>query len=172
MRIDDKVIRKWVRIVLLVLMLATLVYIFSNSMVPAEESAAQSDTVRDTADKIIPDSVPAKPTILDNIRKLAHFVEFGILGIEVAIYVVFYEKKRLYISLPVSYAVPFIFGFVDESIQVLSSRGPEITDVWIDALGFATFASVVYLVFGAVMLTLFAVRRIKKKGKKNEKGQE
>ncbi len=169
MKIDDRLVRKWIRAVLLLLMLATVIYIFSNSMVPAEESAVQSDTVRDTADKIIPDSVPVKPSILDNIRKLAHFVEFGVLGIEVAIYVIFYEKKRLYVSLPASFAVPFLFGFIDESIQALTSRGPEITDVWIDALGFACFASVIYLLYGAVMLILLAVKRTRKNGKEVKK---
>ena len=62
-------------------------------------------------------------------------------------------------SAPISYACPFAVGFLDESIQVLSERGPSITDVWIDIGGYATFASLAYLIGGAALLIIYFIRK-------------
>lgn len=147
-RRGDSGVKMYIRLILLALMLVTVVYIFSNSARSQEESTEQSDTVKEIVDEVIPDAVPAKPDIIENIRKLAHFTEFGLLGVEVALYVIIFERRRLALALPLSFALPFAVGFLDESIQVLSSRGPSITDVWIDVGGFASFAATVYALFG------------------------
>lgn len=147
----DTGVKLYLRLILFALMLVTVVYIFSNSAKTQEASTEQSDTVKEIVDEVIPDTVPAKPNIIENIRKLAHFTEFGILGLEVALYVIIFERRRLALAIPLSFALPFAVGFIDESIQVLSSRGQSITDVWIDVGGFASFAAAVYALFGIAM---------------------
>ena len=59
--------------------------------------------------------------------------------------------------------VPFFVGFIDESIQSLSGRGPLIEDVWIDIGGFATFYALTLAVcfFGIAILRV--IKTIKNK---------
>ena len=148
-----------VRIALLVSMLLTVAFIFYNSSLPKQESADASDKLGEIVEEILPDDTPVEDFVLTNLRKIAHFTEYGLLGIEIALYVLIFERRRWYVSLPISYACPFAVGFLDESIQVLSERGPSITDVWIDIGGYATFASLAYLIGGAALLIIYFIRK-------------
>lgn len=154
------------RIALVLAMLGTVCFIFVNSMLPKQESSEQSSKVEDFLEEVIPDDLPAKQPIIDNTRKIAHFTEYGLLGIEVALYVVIFMRKRLIWAVPASFGIPFAVGFLDESIQVLSDRGPAIEDVWIDIGGYAAFAVLTYGVCALCMLVQTALRkrRMKKDG--------
>ncbi len=147
------------RIALLVAMLITVAFIFYNSSLPQKESADASDKVGEIVEEILPDDTPVEDFVLTNLRKIAHFTEYGLLGVEIALYVLLFERRRFYIFAPFSYGIPVIVGFLDESIQVLSERGPSITDVWIDIGGYSTFASLAYLIGGAALLIAFLVKR-------------
>lgn len=145
-----------VRVILIVAMCATLLFIFINSALPKEQSAAQSGVIEEIVDKIIPDEVPVKNLIIENIRKIAHFSEYGLLGIEVILYIFLFLRKRIYLYAPLSPLCAAFVGFIDESIQMLSNRGPMISDVWIDIGGFVTFAllslGVLYAALGVIKL--------------------
>ena len=94
-------------------------------------------------------------TFIDtNIRKVAHFLEFGLLGIEAAVLLLLaYGKGKVRPSLPAplckvarSFLFPVTVAFCDESIQLLSSRGPSVLDMWIDIIGYLCFFILTYVV--------------------------
>ena len=95
-----------------------------------------------------------------NLRKIGHFVEFAILGTEVALFVLFFARKLRYGIFSLIFS-PLVALF-DETIQIFSNRGPSITDVWIDTAGFISFGALVYLLYFTVIFTK------KKLGKKQE----
>ena len=153
------------RVFLYLAMAATVIFIFVNSSLPPELSSEQSDAVGGFIASIIPPDTAVGSFILDNLRKIAHFTEYGLLGIEIAIYVtVFGEKKRVRRALS-ALPVPLFVGFTDETIQIFSGRGPEISDVWIDIGGFIFFS---LLAYGGLALILLAVRLVKYKQREKE----
>ena len=149
----------WLRVALIAAMAATVLFIFINSTLPKEQSAQQSGVIEEIVDKVIPDDVPVKDMIIENIRKIAHFSEYGLLGIELALYIFFFRRKRIYLYAPMSPLVAMLVGFLDESIQLLSDRGPMISDVWIDIGGFATFTLITYGALYAGLGILTLIRR-------------
>ena len=145
--------------VLLALIAGTVVFIFVNSALPPEVSAEQSGTVGGIIAEIIPPDTDLGSFIQEYLRKIAHFTEYGMLGIEISLLVFFYFKRRVLFGCSAA-AVPFFVGFIDESIQILSDRGPSISDVWIDIGGFITFSLLSYAVLALGDIT---VKIIKKK---------
>ena len=150
---------KWGRIALIVLMIATVLFVFYNSCLSKDDSSQQSDTVSQIIDALFPEDTDFKEFVLGNLRKIAHFTEYGILGTEVALYILIYERKRCKMFAPLSLLVPVLVGFLDESIQVLSERGPSITDVWIDIGGYFAFSILVYIVAGTVFFVKDLLKR-------------
>ncbi len=136
---------KFFKFALLSLIAATLLFIFIQSMLPPETSGAESDAVGEIIGEIIPPETKPGAFIQTNLRKLAHFMEFFFLGAEVALYVVFFTKRSVFAWL--SYPLALLSAFFDESIQMLSGRGPSIFDVWIDFFGFFVSASLTYAIF-------------------------
>ena len=138
-------------------MLSTLVFIFYNSALPPAQSTEQSDKVSDIITSIIPEDTSLGKFIIEYIRKIAHFTEYGFLGIQVALYVMIFGQKRLRSAL-FGYIIPFFVGFVDETVQIWSDRGPSISDVWIDIGGFFTFSTLAYAV---IVLFLLVYKKVK-----------
>ena len=133
------------RIILVLLIIATLIFIFSNSLKNQEASSEDSDAVGGIIAEILPPDTPPGAFVQDNLRSIAHFTEFALLGIECALYVAFFTKRRLRNAL-ISPIFGLVVGFVDESLQYLSDRAPEISDVWIDLGGFVLLSVITYLV--------------------------
>lgn len=145
-----ELIEKIVAWLFIALMIGTVLFIFINSMLPPEKSTEQSDTVKDIIVEILPDNSKTENFVEEYIRKIAHFTEYGLLGVELAVYLMLFHRRRPYLF-ALALTVPFFVGFIDESIQCLSGRGPLIEDVWIDIGGFATFYSLTLAVcFAAV----------------------
>ena len=65
---------------------------------------------------------------------------------------------------------PFFVGFIDESIQSISGRGPLIEDVWIDIGGFATFYALTLAVCFSVIAVIRVIKTIKNKNKRGSNG--
>ena len=144
------------RIILLVGMFSTLLFTFNQSLLPPEESSQVSDDVQSFLDAIIPPDTPIGEFVHDNIRKIAHFTEYCVLGLFVSVYVVIFmpkidslpkERVRFLIY---SFILAPIIGLFDETLQIFSGRGPAIADVWLDTTGFFTSAAIVYAVFYTV----------------------
>ncbi len=145
------------RITLTVLIICTLCFTFYQSLLPPEQSTEVSDSVSDAIEPIIPSDTPSGSYIHTNLRKIAHFIEFAALGLEVALFVILFlpawgstlrSKAKLILH---SYLVAPLTALLDETIQVFTGRGPAITDVWIDTAGFVTLATLAYLVYLAVV---------------------
>ncbi len=150
--------------VLIVAIALTVIFIFSNSLKTKDQSLEDSNSVGGFISSIFPPESDIGKFILQYIRKIAHFSEYGLLGIEVAVLVIFYFKKRISAAL-VSLNLSLIVAFIDESLQYISERGPSISDVWIDVGGFAFFSLIAYGIAFAVSL---AVRIISRKTSKTE----
>lgn len=118
-----------VRICIFLLVL-NLVFIWGNSLLPAEISQEISDGVLE----LLPE-FPDKPMHQEEesrlIRKLAHFAEFTVLGLLLGWLAVLLERK---------WWLPLIAGIAvacaDEMIQmIVPGRGPGLLDVGIDSCG-------------------------------------
>ncbi len=142
---------------LIAAMLLTLVFIFTNSLKPKSESLEQSGAFSDFVATIFPPDTEFGAFVKEYIRKIAHFTEYGLLGIELAVYISIYASKKLkgaLLSLPLSLSV----AFFDESLQYISDRGPAVSDIWIDVGGFAFFGLIAY---GVMALVFFAIRHFR-----------
>ena len=133
----------YLKITFAVLISATLLFIFINSALPPELSSEESDKVGGFISSIIPPDTTLGQFVLKYIRKIAHFTEYGMLGIEFALMIRLLARRRGR-CFSLSLTVPLFVGFTDESIQILSGRGPSISDVWIDIGGYVFFGTIAY----------------------------
>lgn len=138
-------IRLLLRTALIVLMIATVAFIFYQSSLTTDKSSETSESFKENVvEPILPSDTPAGSYVQDNIRKIAHFVEFFALGMEIAVYVLLFMPKIRFavLSLLVGAAV----AACDETIQIFSERGAQVADVLLDFSGFATCAVFVYVI--------------------------
>ena len=149
------------RYVLLALVVASILHAFIQSALPPETSVAESNKVGEIIEEIIPPETKPGTFVQKNLRKLAHFTEFFMMGAFVSLYVVIYwnEKSAYCIHVPFG----MLIGFFDESIQILSKRGPSVTDVWIDTAGYLSASAIVFAAWYLALL----IRRIYLKRRKN-----
>lgn len=144
--------------VLLIMIVATLAFIFVQSLLPPEKSSEESGTVGEIIGEIIPPETPTGEYIQTNLRKLAHFTEFALLGAETSLYILLFVRRIKYslLSLPSALLV----ALFDETVQIFSGRGPAIKDVWIDFAGFA-FSAVVFYTVAALTVAVTKIHRHK-----------
>ena len=155
---------RYLKVALIVLMIGTVVFIFVQSCLPPEVSSAESEAVGGFIASIIPEDTKLYDFVIEYIRKIAHFTEYGLLGIEIAVYIAFFVKdKKKYLCMTPT--VPFFVGFIDETIQCFSDRGPMIEDVWIDIGGFITFSLIAWGVICASCAIIKKVKEVRSRKK-------
>ena len=126
-----------------------LVFIWGNSLLPAELSAAFSSWVKDLLAALLP-GVPSGEGGHGLLRKIAHFTEFGCLGACLA-----WRMGMLRRPAWLALAGGFCVACVDETIQCfVPGRGPAFTDVLLDTAGALT---------GIVLLLVGHYYAVKKK---------
>ncbi|MBR5817159.1 MAG: VanZ family protein [Clostridia bacterium] len=146
------------RIFLLAGIFGTLLFAFTQSALPADESSNISDGFSGFLSLIFhPDTAPGA-FVHEYIRKIAHFTEYFILGLFTSLYVVIFMprieaayRERIRFSIYSLFAAPIV-ALIDETIQIFSSRGASVADVWLDVFGFFTSAFIVYTVFYVIKL--------------------
>ena len=121
--------------------------IFSFSLKDAEESSQQSDWVAEKLSEIV-EAVEETVDVKINIRKVAHFCEYALLGAETSFLCLLAEnnKKKKWLSF-------LMFGIVtaslDEAIQNFApGRDSAVRDVFIDMSGYISgllFTLCIYL---------------------------
>ncbi len=116
------------------LLIVNLIFIWGNSLLPGELSGAISHWVKDVLFQII----PGRPGDSDGhglLRKMAHFTEFGCLGLCLSWLIrMVRQRKWEYWILPLLGG--FVVGCIDETIQCfVPDRGPGVRDVVIDTAG-------------------------------------
>ncbi len=111
------------------LTLLTLLFIWGQSALPVKDSAAESNWLRETIVNPLLRMVGVGPVSDHIVRKAAHVTEFFLLSLFAALFL----RRKAPLALPLCFAV----AFLDESIQLLSDRGAQVSDVWIDLIGVA-----------------------------------
>ena len=144
--------------VLLSLFLLSLAFIFYNSSLPPAESSEESGKVGGFLALIFPEGAPFTEFLLTNLREIAHFAEFFILGVFSALMLVLFSYRPMTLA-AASVIFGHLVGFLDETVQIFSGRGPEITDVWLDTLGYFTATAL-------VIITHFAATVLRRKKEK------
>ena len=127
-------------IALLCLLLA---FIWGNSLLPGEYSAAFSQWVKDFLRELLGLEGNGSPSGHGLLRKAAHFTEFACLGMCLQWLHAMLGKK-------VQYGVlwGFLAACADETIQkFVPDRGPSFADVLIDTAGVAVGIGVLFLVY-------------------------
>ena len=118
------------------LLVMNIAFIWINSLLPREVSAAFSKLVGRILSMFMPDSVTVDAGEGHGIlRKIAHFLEFCSLGVLFSWLIRMLREKNL-----VCMTLPLVCGVfvaaVDETIQLfIPGRGPHIRDVGIDSAG-------------------------------------
>lgn len=120
-----------------VLTALTLCFIWGNSLMPAEVSGTFSDQVKALLQQLL--GLPVGPETGGGtlVRKLAHWTEYFVLGLELA-----------YLLRPLSAVLlsGLSAALLDETIQLfVPGRAGQVRDVWIDFFGFCAGAAVMLL---------------------------
>lgn len=144
--------RKTGIIICSVLIAATLAFIWGNSAVSKAESAEESGKIYGVFANFF-NAIFGAGVITHNIfRKIAHFSEYALFGVEV------YALISLTLGIkPLVVLSSLQFGLyvavIDESIQILSERGSLVSDVLLDFCGYA-FGAVIFLAVFLIIKTI------------------
>ena len=126
--------KKALQLALLLLIGLTLAFIWSRSMKSKAESRAESAAVMEWLAPFLELFVGKGRVTNHLVRKLAHFGEYGLLGVEVTAFSLLREKGRRH------WLFLILFGFsvasMDETIQFFAGRGNQFSDVMLDLFGF------------------------------------
>lgn len=122
----------WIALILLALL---LVFIWGNSLLPAQVSAAISGWIWELLGDFTGGEIILDGTVGDGpLRKAAHFIEFTGLGMVLLWIMVLTGKQRF-----LAFAGGFVVACIDETIQLfVPGRGPAIGDVLLDSSGVLT----------------------------------
>ena len=137
------------------LIVLTVGFIWINSALSGQDSSELSGRFRDLLEKVLtflhcPQSIEA--FLLDNIRKVAHFVEYAVIGLELAILWAGLEKG--FQGFWNAWSTVLAIAVFDETIQLFAtSRGPQITDVLLDASG-GTFSILIVYICAFIILCI------------------
>ena len=141
--------KKRLTIFLTILIILTLTFIFQNSMESVAQSEEKSTAVMEKVCFLL-ERVVGKGNVTDHlVRKLAHFFEFSVLGIEMSALSFLHHSPRrsLYFSVTLPLFCGLIAALTDETIQIVSARGSQVQDVWLDFAGVCVGVGVVFAVW-------------------------
>lgn len=124
--------------ILTAVILFTLAVIWGHSLLGREASSEESSFVMDLLTPLL-EVVVGKGNVTEHlVRKLAHFCEFFVYGIELQLFFALSKSRKNAFLLALSHGL--FTALVDETIQIFSGRGPMIQDVWLDLSGVAVGA--------------------------------
>ena len=120
---------------LTVLIIVTLAVIWGHSILGREASSEESGFVMKLLAPFL-ELIVGKGNVTEHlVRKLAHFCEFFVLGAELLLFFALSKSRKNAFLLALSHGL--FTALMDETIQIISGRGPMIQDVWLDVCGFA-----------------------------------
>ena len=140
------------RLTLWIIVILTIAFIFGQSFLDQKTSLKESNKVKETVVQPVHEAITGNSELSHDIRDIAHITEFSILGFVLAL-LLRDEKFFPGIMRAVSYCG--LLALIDESIQYLSGRSPEVVDIWLDILG-----AVVGVAAGRLIVEI--VKRLKK----------
>lgn len=112
----------------------TLLYIWSNSLPSMEQSNRQSGKVLKIIEVVF--NTPPLDTEENQhiIRKTAHMMEFSLLGLEMVVLLLITGAMRLR-SIAIILVAGLAVAAMDETIQIFTHRGSQVSDVVLDFMG-------------------------------------
>ena len=135
-----------IKTILVVLLALLLAFIWLHSMMPAEDSAEESQRVGQLLTPFF-ELLGGEGNVTDHlVRKLAHFCEYGALGILAGALLLVKKESGIFRW---SYALlcALAVAVIDESIQLLADgRGAQVQDVLLDTAGSLTGLLAVWLI--------------------------
>lgn len=135
-----------IKTILVVLLALLLAFIWLHSMMPAEDSAEESQRVGQFLTPFL-ELLVGEGNVTDHlVRKLAHFCEYSALGILAGALLLVKKESGIFRW---SYALlcALAVAVIDESIQLLADgRGAQVQDVLLDTAGSLTGLLVVWLI--------------------------
>ena len=166
------------KIAFIILIIATVLwtaFIFSNSLDNAEESTEKSSTVTEAVNKVASAVGIEEEISHSTVRDMAHFTEFALLALLLAVDIVIliYSKLssspfKLLAICAASLPACFILACVDELIQKFSGgRASQFSDVLLDTLG----ALCGIIGFSVIYIIFYAIKRHKLKLRINRQKQ-
>ncbi len=155
----------------IIFLVIVLVFIWGHSLIPTDNSTAESTGIMKILQSVF-DFLNIPVTLdLHFVRKLAHLTEHAAAGLLLGLFMyrklTGAESKRElidYAAMPL--VIGFFIGFIDETIQIFSGRGPLIQDVWIDFFG------VFIGVLAAYLIIFIRFRRKRRKDEKEPVGSD
>lgn len=134
-----------VSFVLILLIVAVLFFIWGNSLESIPESQAKSLGMLKLLTPLLEPIVGVGNVTDHLVRKLAHFIEFGVLGALLTLYAAMHGRIRLQAVMNCIF-----FGLatavIDESIQLTSARGAQVQDILLDFFGALAGIALVWLI--------------------------
>ncbi len=130
--------RKWIIILILGI---TILFIWGNSLLSKDTSKENSDAVKILLEKIFGYQSALAQFLQTYVRKIAHFLEYGLLGVEAVIATILYRRLQLQ-GLINCFCLGLFVAVSDESIQIVSGRGSMVQDILLDLCGFLCFAGI------------------------------
>lgn len=134
----------------LLLILATIGFIWINSALPGSSSGQFSGWFRNVLSGFLgfvhcPEGLTVY--LLDHVRKVAHALEYAVIGGELAI--LWVGLNRGFQGFWNSWSTALAIAVYDETIQLFAtSRGPQIQDVILDTVSASIAILLVYIIFG------------------------
>ena len=119
--------------ILTAVIIITLAVIWGHSLLGKEASSEESGFVMELLTPFLEIFVGRGNVTEHLVRKLAHFCEFFILGIELQLFFSLLKSRKSAFLLALSHGL--FTALADETIQIFSGRGPMIQDVWLDFSG-------------------------------------
>lgn len=151
--------RKHKCVFFLILSVAVVCFIFSNSLQSRAESKAKSELVAALLNPILnPHGHLTADDFHTIIRKLAHFIEYGLLGICLVGVSINWYNKKMWIWITPAWTAFFV-AVTDEIIQHFTGRACMFIDVLIDLSG-----AVCSILFAAITIRLWRVCKMKQGG--------
>lgn len=118
------------RIALWLLTIATVAFIMSRSMRGKTASNGESQWVTELLRRLLHNDSISHGFV----RKLAHFVEFFVLGVELSA-LCWLERRTSAQAYVNAWFAGLLTALGDETVQIFSQRGSQVQDVWLDTAG-------------------------------------
>jgi len=151
--------RKFFTIALCGVIVLTVLFIFSQSLLGVSASQKESGSVLKAVSPVLEVFV-GRGNVTDHlVRKLAHFTEFFTLGAELSALLWVrgaVGAQRYFNGLFAGVAV----ALCDETVQLFTGRGSQVQDVWLDIFG--AVCGLLFVALLRALVTVFKARRPKR----------
>lgn len=138
--------RKISTAVLVIIILVTLTFIWGNSLKSIPESSALSGKALNVVGPFLEIFVGAGKVTDHLVRKIAHFVEYFILGLELSLLMM--ARRDVCLQGVINcLSAGLAAAVTDESIQIISARGSQVIDVLLDFCGVLSGVAITLLVY-------------------------